>query len=148
MYYKLVEIVLKIKRIMNQSEINPKSMKKCSEENVAPNSNVDVNKDKMLNVRLTFNDFARVAESARQSGLNVSEWSRRVLTKNPVKKVRANSPVNRQIYVQLSNSLLEFSELFEMLKRDNRFEGFRDGVVERTLVKINAQVLEVKRRLL
>ena len=118
---------------------------KNSPKRAAP---LDANKDRAINVRYTSADFARVAENARQSGLTVSEWIRRTSTKTPAKKVRTAPPINRQTYLVLSILLLEFSELSKLIKHGEKFADLRNGVIERTLVKINSQILEVKRRLL
>ena len=119
-------------------------MKKPSAQKVPP----DLNKDRAVNVRFTSDDFALVSENARQVGLTVSEWIRRTATKAPIKKAKATPQVNRQAYLVLSVLLLEFSELLRLIKRGENLEDLRNGVIERTLIKINSQILEVKRRLL
>lgn len=132
---------------MNQSTIKPKSVKKPSAENAVPHTDADANKDKMLNVRLTFDDYALVAENARQSGLSVSEWSRRVLTKKSVGRVTAIPRINRQAYLVLSVLAMEFSQLAKLIKRGEKFAEFRTGVIEKTLFKINLQIVEIKKQL-
>lgn len=106
------------------------------------------NKERTVSVRFSYDDYSVIAENAQNAGLTVSEFIRQKSTKRTSVKPKIIPELNRYAYLDLSSSLQEFSKFLKLIKHDKCFADLRNGVIEKTLVKIVSQIFEVKRNLL
>lgn len=107
-----------------------------------------ITKNRIVSVRFSHEEHIVIAENAKNSGLTISEFIRQKSTKRNSIKPKIIPEINRFFFIELSSSLQEFSKLLKLIRHDERFADLRNGVIEKTLVKIVSQIFEIKRNLL
>lgn len=108
----------------------------------------EANKDKSLSVRFSQKEYLRVEQNAAESGLTISNWIRKTATRTPSKRRRVIPQINKDVYLELSSALLEIFDFVRLLRNDPGLADLRNGVMERTLVKIVSQIFELKKKLI
>ena len=106
------------------------------------------NKEKLLNARVSLEDYLLAANNAERAGFTLSAWIRKTATRTPSRRRKIVPEINKQAYLELSVSLLEFSDFVKLIKKDPALADLRNGAVEKTLVKIVSQIFEVKKKLI